>query len=117
LVDAGFGLRVELISPLPYLYKCRTDPNENTNNEEVFYFWSVLRLLLGNKSEAVFPFWSVPRLLPEEQKDNSFVEFLHFLENPEQRRVFWLVGNNVYNRMYEYINNKKFREELIAYFH
>jgi hypothetical protein len=84
--------RVELISPLLYLYNCRTDPNGNTNNEEVFSFWSVLRLLLGNNnSEVVFS--SVPRLLSEEQEDNSFVEFLHFLENPEQRRVFWLVLN------------------------
>jgi hypothetical protein len=73
-------------------YNCRTDPNENTNNEEVFSVWSVLRLLVGNKnSEVVFSFWSVTRLLPEEQEDNSFVEFLHFLENSEQRRVFWLV--------------------------
>jgi hypothetical protein len=54
--------------PLLYLYNCPTDPNENTNNEEVF-FWSVLRLLLGNNnSEVVFSFWSVPRLLPEEQE-------------------------------------------------
>jgi hypothetical protein len=93
LVDAGFVLRVELISPLLYLYTCRTDPNENTSYEEVFSFWSVLWLLLGNNnSEVVVSFWSVPRLLPEEQEDNSIVEFLHFLENPEQRRVFWLVS-------------------------
>jgi hypothetical protein len=62
-----------------YLYNCRTDPNENTNNEEVFSFWSVLRLLLGNNnSVVVFSFWSVPRLLPEKQEDNLFLEFLHF---------------------------------------
>jgi hypothetical protein len=49
-------------SPLLYLYNCRTDPNENTNNEEVFSFWSVLRLLPGNNnSVVVFSFWSVPR--------------------------------------------------------
>jgi hypothetical protein len=65
------------ISPLLYVYNCRTDPNENTNNEEVFSFWSVLRLLLGNNSVVVFSFWSVPRLLPEKQEDNSFLEFLH----------------------------------------
>jgi hypothetical protein len=54
---------------LLYLYNCQTDPNVNTNNEEVFYFWSVLRLLLGNNnSEVVFSFWSVPRPLPEEQE-------------------------------------------------
>jgi hypothetical protein len=66
-------------SPLLYLYNFRTDPNENTNNEEVFSFWSVLRLLLGNdNSVMVFSFWSVPRLLPENQEDNSFLEFLRF---------------------------------------
>jgi hypothetical protein len=40
-------------SPLLYLHNCRTDPNENTNNEEVFSFWSVLRLLLGNNNSEV----------------------------------------------------------------
>jgi hypothetical protein len=65
-------------SPLVYLYNRRTDPNENTNNEEAFSFWSVLRLLLGNNNNSVFSFWSVPRLLPEKQEDNSFLEFLHF---------------------------------------
>jgi hypothetical protein len=55
--------------PLLYLYNCRTDPNENTNDEVVFSFWSVLRLLLGNyNNEVMFSFWSVPRLLPEEEE-------------------------------------------------
>jgi hypothetical protein len=53
-------------SPLLYVYNCRTDPNENTNNEMVISFWSVLRLLLDNdNNEVVFSFWFVPRLLPE----------------------------------------------------
>jgi hypothetical protein len=33
-----------------------TDPNENTNNDVVFSFWSVLWLLLGNDKNEVFSF-------------------------------------------------------------
>jgi hypothetical protein len=54
-----------------YLYNC---PNENTNNEVVFSFWSVLRMLLGNNNkEVVFYFWSIPRLLPEEVEVHSYL--------------------------------------------
>jgi hypothetical protein len=68
-------------SPLLYLYNCQTDLNENINNE-VFSFWSVLRLLLGNdNSEVVFSYWSVMRLLPEEQE----VRFYYLSERPLER--------------------------------
>jgi hypothetical protein len=57
-------------------YNCRTDPNENTNNEVVFSFWSVLRLLLGNENnEVVFSFWSVLRLLLGNENNGVMFSF------------------------------------------
>jgi hypothetical protein len=40
----------------------------------VIYFGSVLRLLLGSdNNEVVFSFWFVPRLLPEEEEVRCYL--------------------------------------------
>jgi hypothetical protein len=42
------------------------------NNEVVCYFWSVPRLLPGN-NEFLFSFWSVPMLLAKGEKDRCYL--------------------------------------------
>jgi hypothetical protein len=74
------------LGPLLYLYNCQTDPNENTNNEVVFSFWSVLRLLLGNNNnEVVFSFWSIPSCYRKRLKS----AVICFQKDPSKAAIYW----------------------------